>query len=279
MPTIRETLQQARTRLAHLPTPRLDAEWLLCHVLGVSQSYLIAHSTEPLPEQHFNAFMALVERRTAGEPVAYLMSEVGFYGRTFHVTSDVLIPRPETEHLIEAALGFAQRWSQPVIADIGTGSGAIAITLAAELPSAQVYATDISADALTVARQNATSNSVNVTFKQGNLAQPLLPALAGQVHLLAANLPYIASDDVPTLAVSQYEPQLALDGGPDGLDLVRELLAQVPLLCTPDAAILLEIGTTQGPATRQLARDILGDIWATIKKDYAGHDRLVVIER
>lgn len=277
MPTLRDALTDARARLAHLPTPRLDAEWLLCHLLDVPQSYLIAHSTDLLPDDQRAQYDALVTRRASGEPLAYILGEVGFYGRTFTVSPAVLIPRPETEHLIETALTALKHWPQPIIADIGTGSGAIAVTLAAECPQATVYATDISPDALVIAQQNALRHQVDVTFFEGDLAVPLLPELSGKVNLLAANLPYIASDEVPTLDVSQHEPSLALDGGPDGLDLVRCLLGQVPQVCTDDATILLEIGADQGPATAEIARSILGEVSVRIEKDYAGLDRLVVI--
>lgn len=277
MPTLHDALTDARARLAHLPTPRLDAEWLLCHLLDVPQSYLIAHSTDLLPDDQRAQYDALVTRRASGEPLAYILGEVGFYGRTFTVSPAVLIPRPETEHLIEAALSALKRWPQPIIADIGTGSGAIAVTLAAECPQATVYATDISPHALAIARQNASRHQVDVTFFEGDLATPLLPDLRGKVNLLAANLPYIVHDEVPTLDVSQHEPTLALDGGPDGLDLVRRLLGQVPQLCTNDATILLEIGADQGQATAQIARSLLGEVSIRIEKDYADLDRLVVI--
>ncbi|MAU10268.1 MAG: protein-(glutamine-N5) methyltransferase, release factor-specific [Anaerolineaceae bacterium] len=277
MPTLRDALTDARARLAHLPTPRLDAEWLLCHMLDVPQSYLIAHSTDLLPDDQRAQYDALVIRRASGEPLAYILGEVGFYGRTFTVSPAVLIPRPETEHLIEAGLSALNHWTQPIIADIGTGSGAIAVTLAAECLQATVYATDISPDALAIARQNASHHQVDVTFFEGDLAAPLLPELSDKVNLLAANLPYIARDEVPTLDVSQHEPTLALDGGSDGLDLVRRLLGQVPQLCTDDATILLEIGADQGQATADIARSLLGEVSIRIEKDYADLDRLVVI--
>ncbi|MCA9890003.1 MAG: peptide chain release factor N(5)-glutamine methyltransferase [Anaerolineae bacterium] len=279
MPTLRDVLTDARSRLAHLPTPRLDAEWLLCHVLDVPQSYLIAHSTDTLPHNQRAQFDQLIARRASGEPVAYIIGEVGFYGRTFAVSPAVLIPRPETERLIEVALNLLNRWPQPIIADIGTGSGAIAVTLATECPQAAVYATDISPEALEIARQNAARHQVDVAYSQGDLAEPLLSMLPKQVNLLVANLPYIASDEVPTLDVSQHEPTLALDGGPDGLDLVRRLLGQVSQLCTDDAVILLEIGADQGQATIDTALSILGEVSVHIERDYAGLDRLAVIER
>ncbi|MCB9458163.1 MAG: peptide chain release factor N(5)-glutamine methyltransferase [Anaerolineaceae bacterium] len=279
MPTLRDALTDARSQLAHLPTPRLDAEWLLCHLLDVPQSYLIAHSADTLPHNQRAQFDQLIARRVSGEPVAYIIGEVGFYGRTFAVSSVVLIPRPETERLIEAALSLLNRWQQPVIVDIGTGSGAIAVTLAAECPQAAVYATDISPEALEIARQNAARHQVHVAYSQGDLAEPLLSMLPKQVNLLVANLPYIASDEVPTLDVSQHEPTLALDGGPDGLDLVRRLLGQVSQLCTDDAVILLEIGADQGQAIIDLAKSILGEVSVHIERDYAGLDRLAVIER
>jgi release factor glutamine methyltransferase len=193
------------------------------------------------------------------------------------VTPDVLIPRPETEHLVEEALLFLQQQPQITAVDIGTGSGAIAITVAANAPNVIMHATDVSSAALSVARHNAAQHGVQMTFHHGHLVQPLMTANV-KVQLLMANLPYIASDELPQLEVSKYEPRLALDGGQDGLRLIAELLEAVPQICLPGALILLEIGADQGAAAADLAQKQLAPHFVSLIKDYAGHDRVVRIQ-
>lgn len=274
MPTIRQALNDAVSQLADSSTPHLDARWLLEHVTGRAPAALIAHDDVLLTAHEIETYAALVTRRAQGEPVAYLVGEAGFYGRSFYVSPAVLIPRPETEHLIEAALEAARAQPAPRIADIGTGSGIIAVTLAAELSGVPVVATDTSAEALEIAARNAARHGAAVAFRQGHLAAPLLPDLAGTITVLCANLPYIPAAEVPRLAVSRYEPTLALAGGPDGLDLIRELLAQVPQVCAPGAVVLLEIGYDQGEALTTLAHSVPGVTAADILRDYAGRDRV-----
>lgn len=275
--TIRQILQNAYPKLSNSETPRLDAQILLCHVLKVDKAYLIAHDDDELSEDEQKTFQALIARRAKSEPIAYLIGSKGFYDLEFIITPDVLIPRPETEHLIEAALLWAKGKSALIAADIGTGSGAIAVTIAKHLPQAMVHAVDISATALEIARKNAEKNSVSVRFHEGYLADPLIKQSI-QVDLLMANLPYIRSEDMTKLEVAKTEPHLALDGGTDGLDLVRELLQQAPQICKPDALILLEIGAEQGQAVLNFAQKILSPKDCSIIKDYAGHDRIVNIQ-
>lgn len=275
--TIRETLRSAYQRLSDFASARLDAQLLLAHVLDVEKAYLIAYDDRVLNTGEAAQFESLLRRRESGEPIAYILGTKGFYDLDFIVTPDVLIPRPETEHLIEAALQSATGKTGLVAVDIGTGSGAIAVTFAKHAPQAQVHAVDVSAAALTIAQENATRHNVMLQFHRGSLAQPLLDA-GLHVDLLMANLPYIRSDEMPTLAVSKHEPHLALDGGDDGLDLVRELLRQVPQVCHAGALILLEIGAEQGQAVIDFAQETLSPKNATIIKDYAGHDRIVSIQ-
>ena len=274
---IRQTLQLAYQRLSTSDSPRLDAQLLLSHVLHVEKSYLVAYDDRILTHDELAQFEVLLKRREAGEPVAYILGNKGFYDLDFIVTPDVLIPRPETEHLVEAALQWAKGKTGLVAADIGTGSGAIAVTVAKHLPHTQVHAVDVSPAALDVARKNALRHDVSIQFHTGNLAQPLLDADI-RVDLLLANLPYIRTADMPTLAVSKYEPHLALDGGADGLNLVRDLLRQVPKLCNPNALILLEIGAGQGQTVLDFAKSNLVIQNTFVLKDYAGHDRVVHIE-
>ncbi len=273
--TIADCLRAARQRLQpESDSASLDAQALLAETLGVERAYLLAHGDAPLTDEQAARFAGLVARRAAGEPVAYILGRRAFYDRVFIVTPDVLIPRPETELLLERALAFVRSRPRVTAVDIGTGSGALAVTLAALCPTADVHAADISPAALAVARRNAALHAAPVTFHQGDLLGPLL-AQDLRVDLLMANLPYIASDDLPALAVSRYEPRLALDGGPDGLGLIRRLLAQAPAALNPGALVLLEIGADQGAAALALARAALRPADAGVLPDYAGLDRIV----
>lgn len=269
--TIVVTLRNARQRI-----DSLDAHVLLGEVLGVARAYLLTHPEAVLTPKQAERFAAWVERCAAGEPVAYILGRRAFYDRDFIVTPDVLIPRPETELLLENALAWV---GERVLtaADIGTGSGALAVTLAANKPNVQVHAVDVSAAALAVARKNAAAAGVEVQFYEGDLLTPLVER-GIKLDLVMANLPYIASDEVPTLAVSSYEPVLALDGGGDGLELVRRLLGQVPLVANAGTLVLLEIGAGQGAATLELVRRALPGARAELLLDYAGHDRIVRAE-
>lgn len=275
MMTIRTALREASLKLKHSPTARLDGQVLLCHVLGVEKPYLIARDQDVLSDDDRLNFETLVMRRAKGEPIAYLIGHQEFWDLDFLVTPSVLIPRPETEHLIEQALAFTNQHENCTAVDIGTGSGAIAVTVSKHT-SAKVYAVDISSDALAIAKTNAEKHATEITFFQGSLAQPLIDQ-GIKVHLLMANLPYIRSDEMPNLAVTQHEPSLALDGGDDGLDLVRELLVQVPSVCHPNALILLEIGMEQGQAVVDFATEYLKPKSATVVQDLAGLDRIVTI--
>lgn len=271
MPTIREALTDA-TRQFNSDSPSLDAQVLLEYILGVDRVYLFAHDNETLTDEQYSQFKAVVKRRATGEPIPYITGTRGFYDLEFAVTPAVLIPRPETELLLEDALHFMRDKPEGVVADIGTGSGALAVTFAKHMPQSHVYAVDVSESALQVATSNALKNEVNVQFMLGNLAQPLIDRHL-KVDCLMANLPYIGHDDMLTLAVSQYEPTLALDGGDDGLDLIRELLQQVPEVCQSGAFVWLEIGADQGDALKQLVHDRLG-VLCDIIQDYAGLDRI-----
>ncbi|MGB1287157.1 MAG: peptide chain release factor N(5)-glutamine methyltransferase [Aggregatilineales bacterium] len=277
MTTLKTILKTAKARLQHAsPSASLDADLLLCHVLDVGRTYLVAYDDRILTPDEIAAYETLLQRREAGEPIAYIRGYQPFYDRDFIVTADVLIPRPETEHLLETALDYAKTQSMIRAVDVGTGSGILAVTFAAHTPDAEVHAIDISPAALTVARQNADKHDVQIQFHEGNLAAPLLQS-GQKFNLIMANLPYIASDEIPDLAVSQHEPHLALDGGGDGLRLIETLLEQCVPLCDPGAMILLEIGYEQGAACIALAEHILSPQKVDIIKDLAGHDRIVRI--
>ena len=275
MTTIKELLTHGRTHLPHL-----EARLLAEHVLGVSHTYLIAHDDEPVTADQLAAYQTLIRRATQHEPIPYLLGHAPFYGRQFAVSPAVLIPRPETELLVERALRWLNQHptAEPLqVVDVGTGSGCIAITLACECPTAAVTAIDISAEALAIAHQNGDAQGAAVRWVQGDLLTPI----THPVHLITANLPYITDSEWTSLAdgVKSYEPTLALRGGADGLDLIRPLLAQAATLLAPTGLILLEIGWQQGEATCTAARPHFPHATITLHTDHAGHDRLVEIVR
>jgi release factor glutamine methyltransferase len=275
MSTIDEARHAAIKRLhAVSPSPALDVDMLLGEILGADRAYLLAHPDQPLTDDQNERIAAWVERAANGEPIAYILGRRGFYDLEFIVTPDVLIPRPETELLLEQALAWAKDRTHTTAVDVGTGSGALAITFAKHAPKAQVYATDISPEALEISRRNAELHATNVTFLQGDLLVPLIKRNI-RVDLVMANLPYIASDELTALPVSRHEPRLALDGGADGLDFIRRLLSQIPQVCKPNALVLLEIGAGQGAAVQALVRQILNPQSAEVLQDYAGLDRIV----
>jgi len=278
---INDALRQATTRLQRIAgTGALDAQRLMEHVAGLEPAALLMHGEAPLPEHLDDLFFALVRRRELGEPIPYIIGSVGFYGRTFTVDPRVLVPRPETEHLIEAVMDDlkARKKTNGTLVDVGTGSGAIAITLACEFPDLGVFATDISADALEVARHNAAGNNVfqHVTFLHGDLLAPL--ARFGRVDAIVANLPYIPAAAIPAAPNPVgFEPRVALDGGDDGLVLYRRLLDQLPAAVAPGASIFLEAAPGTVEPLAELAQARLPSAHVEIGEDYAELDRYVSI--
>ena len=256
-----------------LPSARLDAEVLLAHVLGSSRIQLYTDHDRPLAEAELEPYRALVRRRLQREPVAYLTGVREFHGITLAVDARVLVPRPETEHLVEEALARAGDRSDLRIADVATGSGAVAIALGKALGArACVWASDRSPDALEVARANAARVGVEVTFALGDLGAPLEPQ--GPFDVVTANLPYLTAAEMDTRAPElRFEPELALAGGADGLDLVRRLIAEAPRLLSAGGTLCLEIGAAQGDATLAL----FGHGWtdAHLVHDLAGLPRVV----
>jgi len=280
---IRGALMWARKKLVDAASAEpLDAYILLGHVLDAGRAQLLAHPEQALTPEQAIRFQDVITRRAAGTPIAYLIGTHPFYNlpEDLIVTPDVLIPRPETEHLIEAALAWAADHRVTRVADIGTGSGAIAVTLARALPGAHVWAVDISVAALAVARRNAVRYDVQgrMTLVEGDLLAPLLEQ-GTTCAMVVANLPYIASEEVDTLAVTEHEPRLALDGGADGLDLIRRLLADVPRVLATPGLLLLEIGTGQGEQVAALTEQALPGAQVDIVYDLAGHDRIIRAQR
>ncbi|MFH1141590.1 MAG: peptide chain release factor N(5)-glutamine methyltransferase, partial [Chloroflexota bacterium] len=231
--TIRGTLLKARGTLTRggVGEAPLETELLLGFVLGLERSMLYASLEEAVPESAQQTLDSLVQRRLDREPLAYILGKREFFGLEFQVCPGVFIPRPETETLVEQAVLLVNArfpGGELLLADIGTGSGALAVSLAKALPSTSLYATDISETALATARANAAAHGVQdrTAFLRGDLMEPL----PGPVDVVVANLPYVRRERIPCLEpeISRYEPQEALDGGPDGLDLVRRLLRQGP---------------------------------------------------
>lgn len=261
---------------------RIEAELLLAHALGKSRTWLFAHGDAHIAGDVAAHFEALLQRCAAGEPVAYLTGRRGFWTFELAVTPATLIPRPETERLVELALqrlptdGFSQhRLSQhhPLrIADLGTGSGAIALALAHERPAAQVIATDASAEALAVARGNAQSLQLgNIEFRHGDWYVPLT---GERFDLIASNPPYIETDD-PHLRALHYEPRTALASGVDGLDAIRAIVRDAPAHLVSDGWLLLEHGWQQGSPVRDLLRDA-GFVDVATERDIESRDRVTL---
>ena len=288
------TLGTARLRAAGSESARLDAELLMGWTIGAERTALIAHPEAPVGAGAAAAYDGAVVRREAGEPVAYIRGLKEFYGLAFGVDSRALIPRPETELLVaEAEREVAWRLTsapRPAgtprlrVADVGTGSGVIAITLATllrrrrMLPEVSILAVDCSADALALARENAAGHSVadEVLFGEADL----LPAAEQPFDLILANLPYIPSAEIDRLPVAaSFEPRMALDGGLDGLAVIRRLLAALPSALVLEGTALLEIGFDQGPAVERAVAGLPGDWSCRIQPDLSGRPRLAHVER
>ncbi len=282
--TIKDVVEQGAQSLmgAHLANARREAQVLLSTVLGIERATVYAYPEREVTPEQAERFFQLVARRARGEPVAYLFGSKEFFGRDFFVDRRVLIPRPETEILVEAALavvrGKLSAGQVPLVVDIGTGSGAIPITLAIEEPRLPyLYACDISSDALAVAYLNCVYHHVEgrVRLLQGDLLEPLPEA----VDLLTANLPYVGTREIATLErdVKDYEPHQALFSGTDGLDLLQRLCKDVRRfdILKPGAVMLLEIGYQQREPLTQLLHELWPLATITYQKDYAGWDRML----
>jgi len=270
------------------PSARLDAELLLGHVLGMDRVSLYVNHDRPLEPAEVDAYRRVLRERCRGAPIAYITGKKEFMRVTLKVTPAVLIPRPETELLVEATIQRLRAASGPLlVTDVGTGSGAIAIGLALALPEARVLATDISPAALAVARENVTAHGLDgrVELLEGDLLAPVADAVRtgriGPLDAVVSNPPYIPARDWESLprSVRDYEPRLALDGGPDGLDVYRRLIPQAAPLLRPGGLLALEIGHDQEAGLRELlAQDGRWDN-VQVQKDYAGHPRVVLATR
>ena len=259
-------------------TPRLDAEVLLSHILGKDRLYLYTHFDQPLTPEELALYRSHVKKRVMRQPVAYITGRKEFMGLEFTVNAAVLIPRPDTETLVETALERLKSIDNPVIADLGTGSGAIIISVLHILSQASGIAVDISPQALTVAKANAAHNRVEdrLIFKEGDL---FLPLQGLRFDAVLSNPPYIPAAEIAGLAPEvRQEPRLALEGGNDGLIYYRRLMAEADSYLNPAGFIAVEVGAGQAPAVAELAR-LQGFDHIELIKDIAGIERVVVASR
>jgi len=275
---ISETLDDLRQRLTQVSqSPDLDSQVLLAHVLDKARAWILAHPENSLTNEEILALEAAATRLETGTPLPYVLGQWEFFGLKFRITPETLIPRPETELLVENALTWLNKHPKYRLAlDVGTGSGCIAIALASRIPDLKIIATDKSFSALDVARVNALQLGTlqQVEFLQANL----MPPVQSKFNLICANLPYIPTSTLHTLKVYGKEPELALDGGKDGLDLIRSLIYLAAYSVSPGGLILLEIESSQGGAGSSLAKTIFPDAHIQILPDLAGLDRLLRIQ-
>ena len=275
------TIESALTWAHHVlkdtsESAQLDARILMCEVMQVQQDYLMRYPERAMTVQQVANFQNLVSRRARGEPIAYLLGRQPFYDIEVCVTPDVLIPRPETELLVEKAITWAQG-KHVFIVDVGAGSGVIALVLAKHLPTAHVTGIDLSQAALDIAGQNSEylGLSSRIRWLRGNLLEPII-ARQETADLILANLPYIPTEEMKKLEVSHHEPHLALDGGADGLDVIRRFLGDAPEVLRDGGMLLMEIGAGQGEKVRAITQQAFPDRQVTVEPYLAGHDRIVM---
>jgi release factor glutamine methyltransferase len=278
--TVQIALQRGVARLAAagVETPRLDAELLLAYSLGARRLDLYAYPERLLLPEERSRWEALVARRARREPLPYIIEEIEFFGLSFRVGPGVLIPRPETELLVEAVLEYAAGCpAHPAILDVGTGSGCIALALASRLPQARIVALDPSPAALALARENGERLGLVGRVQWIAGAWPR----SERYDVIAANPPYIPSGELQNLApeLKEHEPQIALDGGPDGLDLIRPLLAEAPERLTPGGLLAMEMAAGQGETVLALARAVAEWERLQIRPDLAGIPRVLLATR
>ncbi|MBI4283620.1 MAG: peptide chain release factor N(5)-glutamine methyltransferase [Chloroflexi bacterium] len=273
--TVKQALSRAReTLIAHnIEDSSLESELLLRHVLRMSRVQLYLGLDDEFDAEEDETLGQLIQRRLNHEPTAYITGHREFYGLDFSVDPNVLIPRPESELLVEKTLQLARSQSVSTIAEVGTGSGVIAISLALNLPQATIYATDISAAALKVARFNCQKHGVadRVCLLEGDMLAPL----PEPVDLIVANLPYVKQSELPRLHTLSFEPALALDGGTDGLEKIRQLCLQMEAKLHPGGSLLLEIGQGQGRAVTSFLRYLFPLAKIELASDLSGIERVV----
>jgi release factor glutamine methyltransferase len=265
--------------------PRLSAELLLCHILKLERIQLYTLYDRIVAAEQLAALRALVKRGAGHEPVAYLVGRCEFYSLPLTITPDCLIPRPETEHLVEKAVNFLRpRGEGQYVLDLCTGSGCIAAAIAKNVKDAAVVATDISDAALKVAAENIARHALNDTVQLlcGDLFDPIIAGLDNtQFDLIVSNPPYVSDGEYDKLDknVKDYEPKLALQAGIEGLDVYERILQKVGDFLKPDGALMMEIGYAQGPAIRKLLEETALFKHITIEKDFANNDRIAIAKK
>ncbi|HEY8172732.1 MAG TPA: peptide chain release factor N(5)-glutamine methyltransferase [Dehalococcoidia bacterium] len=280
MVTIAQTLHDAASRFASagIDDGRLEAEALLAHVVSSNRTQLLARFNEPLAEAIATSFEVLIGRRLAREPLAYIVGHREFYGIDIICAPGALIPRPETELLVDVALGAAQSRGATKITDVGTGTGALAIAIAVNAPDVVITAVDASPGALAIAATNLARYALDtrVLLRHAHLLDGL-----GEFNVILANLPYIRSDGIAALQpeIREFEPLEALDGGITGTELMDQLLEQAPFHLAGAGILALEVGDTQAASVAAKARDCFPDARVCVIKDLAGFDRVVQVSR
>jgi release factor glutamine methyltransferase len=281
---IHDLLEITIARLEPLSeTSQLDAQVLISHIIQKGRTWVVAHPEYNVGEEKQDQLNHALIKLETGEPLPYVLGKWEFFGLEFDITKDVLIPRPETELLVEKAIAWLQASPERrTIADVGTGSGVIATSIAMQVPDAYILATDISLDALRIAQHNARKFHVHhlIDFLQCDLLPQHIDNLSTDRHfdLICANLPYIPTKTLHKLPIFGREPTLALDGGTDGLDIYRRLFKLAPNWLAPQGMMLLETEATLGVQVLSLAYDSFSDVTIHLHQDLAGHDRLVEIQ-
>ena len=285
--TLAQAVQQAAQTLAGqgISNTRLDAELILSYVLDRNRAWLITHFQDALGEDEQKVFEGLVLRRAQHEPLQHILGRQEFWGLDFKVTPDVLIPRPETEQIIESALGIARQTNSRItLLDLCTGSGCIAVSLAHELASSRIIATDASPEALTVAQENAARHKVTdrVTFLQGDLFAPLeMLDIREQIDIIVTNPPYIPSGDLSTLQpeVRDYEPEMALIAGPEGTEIGTAIIRQAPAFLKQGGTLIMEMGIGQANELSVVVNKTGAYNALEVLKDLAGIERVIVARK
>ncbi len=268
--TLGQALDEAAARLDN-PTGRIDAETLLRHQLGISRTELFRHLDQPLGADDAKRYLEVIERLKSDEPLQYLTGHIEFYGMEFYVNSSVLIPRPETELLAEKTIEIARTYDSPVIADVGCGSGAVAVSLAKHVPRSTTLALDISSAALELTRRNAACHECgNIEFIESDLLEGVTNR---HLDIVCANLPYVPSAEAKS---NRFEPQLALDGGGNGLDVIQRLVKQVAERRDKPDWLLLEFGTGQAAAVKAIIEKFLPSSQTEIFLDLIPLERVSV---
>ena len=284
--TIAETIAKAAGRLAahRIENSRLDAEVLLAYALSRDRAWLVAHYPDPVSDNELRYYEQLIERRAVREPLQYITGRQEFWGIEFQVTPDVLIPRPETELVVESALAALAGAAEPLVIDLCTGSGCIAISLVKNIPRCQVYATDRSTKAHAVAKTNAQRQGADqrTRFIEADLFGPLhVAGMEGSVDLITANPPYVRTGELATLQpeVRDFEPELALVSGPEGTEIAERIIRESPRYLRTGGRLIMEFGMGQAQALRGMVEKTGAYASVNVLKDLAGIERVVVASK